>query len=101
MRRFLLTAGLAVLLAQPGFSEGLFEQLFEQIDVDRDRVLTSSEFERFFDALDTNRDESVSRDEFAKRPAARADRAATNLVERLLENFDADKDGRLTKDELP
>lgn len=93
----LLAAGSA--LAKPG-DRGM-RMNFDEIDTNGDGEVTRAEMEALRDArfasADANGDGALSLEELTRQATQRAEQGAQKMMERL----DANKDGVLSKDEMP
>ena len=102
------TAGMATAFGNKGDHRGGprgMMQYFEEIDSNADGKVTRDEiqahFKARFDQADSNGDGKLSPEEMqAAAEARRAERMAKRSA-RMLEKFDADKDGALSFEEMP
>lgn len=102
LSRHLISAALLLLLGAPAMAQMRGEGIFERADADNDGSVTRDEFiaartERFA-KLDRNSDGYLDSNDVPKRLAAR--RQQNGGADLLAGQFDADGDGKVTKEEF-
>ena len=102
MSRTFISAALLVLLSAPAMSQMRGEGVFERSDVNKDGTVTREEFiaarAEHFSKLDRNSDSYIDSNDVPKRLAKR--RAQNGGGDFLAQQFDADTDGKVSKEEF-
>ena len=102
MSRTFISAALLVLLSAPAMSQMRGEGVFERSDVNKDGTVTREEFiaarAEHFSKLDRNSDSYIDSNDVPKRLAKR--RAQNGGGDFLTQQFDADGDAKVSKDEF-
>ena len=102
MSRTFISAALLILLSTPALAQMRGEGVFERSDVDKDGNVTREEFiaarAEHFSKLDRNSDSYIDSNDVPKRLAKR--RAQNGGGDFLAQQFDADTDGKVSKEEF-